>query len=208
MRHTVTSSPAQHAAWAAVLTIALAVASSAAAQVLSIGDDGAVTTYSGPAIYTVEGTRSLLPQPAAAPARAAPQEVSQAIQDASLRNAVSEPLVAAVAWQESRFNQAALSPKGAVGVMQLMPGTARALGVDAADLKANIDGGAAYLAQMLRRFEGDLPRALAAYNAGPEAVDRYGGVPPFAETRAYVKSVLSRLSPIVTPAKSPVWGTE
>jgi len=208
MRHTVTSSPAHHAAWAAVLTIALAVASPAAAQVLSIGDDGAVTTYSGPAIYTVEGTRSLLSQPAAAPARAAPQEVSQAIQDASVRHAVSEPLVAAVAWQESRFNQAALSPKGAVGVMQLMPGTARALGVDAADLKANIDGGAAYLAQMLRRFEGDLPRALAAYNAGPEAVDRYGGVPPFAETRAYVKSVLSRLSPIVTPAKSPVWGAE
>ena len=176
-------------------------AASASAQVLAIGDDGSVTTYSGPAVYSTEGVRSLVPQPAAAPARAAPQEVAQAIQDASARHAVSRPLVEAVAWQESRFNQAAVSPKGALGVMQLMPGTARTLGVNAADLKGNVEGGVAYLAQLIERF-GDLPRALAAYNAGPEAVTRYGGVPPYAETQAYVKGVLGRLTlAAVTPSK-------
>ena len=175
-------------------------ASAAAAQVLAIGDDGAVTTYSGPAVYSTEGVRSLTPEPAATPARAAPQEVSAAIQDASARHAVSRPLVEAVAWQESRFNQAAVSPKGAMGVMKLMPGTARTLGVDAADLKGNVEGGVTYLAQLIQRF-GDLPRAIAAYNAGPEAVDRYGGVPPFAETQAYVRGVLGRLSLAVTPVR-------
>jgi soluble lytic murein transglycosylase-like protein len=167
----------------------------AAAQVLDIQPDGAVVTYSGPGVYSTEGVRSLLPQAPAAPTRAAPEEVSRAIQDASARHAVSLPLVQAVAWQESHYNQAAVSPKGAMGVMQLMPGTARQLGVDAADLKGNVEGGVAYLGEMLRRFEGDVPRALAAYNAGPEAVQRYGGVPPYAETKAYVRAILGRLSP-------------
>ncbi|MBS0331790.1 MAG: lytic transglycosylase domain-containing protein [Proteobacteria bacterium] len=184
------------------LTAALAAASPAAAQVLAIGDDGTVTTYSGPAVYTSEGVRSLTPQAPAAPAAAAPQEVSAAIQDASARHAVSRPLVEAVAWQESRFNQAAVSPKGAIGVMQLMPGTARTLGVDASDLKGNVEGGVTYLAQLIQRF-GDLPRALAAYNAGPDAVTRYGGVPPYAETQAYVKGVLGRLAlSAVTPIRA------
>jgi soluble lytic murein transglycosylase-like protein len=183
---------------AAVLTL-LAGALPATAQVLSIADDGAVTTYAGPQVYSSEGVRSLLPQAAAAPARAAPEDVSRAIQDASTRHAVSTPLVEAVAWQESRYNQAALSPKGAVGVMQLMPGTARTLGVDAGDLKGNVEGGVAYLSQMLQRFEGDLPKALAAYNAGPEAVARYGGVPPYAETQAYVHAILGRLALVNLP---------
>ena len=77
--------------------------------------------------------------------------------------------------------------------MQLMPETARRLGVDALDARANIEGGTTYLAQMLTRFDGNLPRALAAYNAGPEAVQRYGGVPPYAETQAYVRAILNRL---------------
>jgi len=167
----------------------------ASAQVLDIQPDGAVVTYSGPSVYSSEGVRSLLPQPAAAgPAPAAPEQVTRAIQDASARHSVSLPLVQAVAWQESHYNQAAVSPKGALGVMQLMPGTARQLGVDATDLKGNVEGGVAYLGEMLRRFEGDVPRALAAYNAGPEAVQRFGGVPPYAETKAYVRAILGRLS--------------
>ena len=178
----------------AIAAFGLALAGPAFAQVIAVGDDGGVTTYSGPAIYASEGVRSLLPKPASgAPTRAAPEDVTRAIEDASVRHAVSTTLVAAVAWQESRYNQAAVSRKGALGVMQLMPETARRLGVDAADLKGNIEGGAAYLSQMLRRFEGDLPRALAAYNAGPEAVQRYGGVPPYAETKAYVAAILGRL---------------
>ena len=176
-----------------------AVAWPAAAQVLAIGDDGAVTTYAGPQVYSSDGVRSLVPQAAAAPARAAPEEVARAIQDASARHAVAIPLVEAVAWQESRYNQAALSPKGAMGVMQLMPGTARTLGVDASDLKGNVEGGVTYLSQMLQRFEGDLPKALAAYNAGPDAVQRYGGVPPYAETQAYVRAILGRLAVVSLP---------
>jgi soluble lytic murein transglycosylase-like protein len=171
---------------------ALLAAGPAAAQVLEIRPDGGVVTYSGPAVYASEGVRSLVaqPPPAAAPA---PAEVSQAIRESAERHAVSAPLAEAVAWQESRFHQGAVSPKGAKGVMQLMPGTARRLGVDPGDLRANVEGGVTYLAQMLERFGGDLPRALAAYNAGPEAVAHYGGVPPFAETKAYVRAVLGRL---------------
>jgi soluble lytic murein transglycosylase-like protein len=186
------------------LAAALAVAGPAAAQVLDIAPDGGVTRYAGPAVYTDEGARPLIRQ--ADPAQtmaAAPAEVAQAIQDSAQRHAVSAPLAQAVAWQESRFHQDAVSPKGARGVMQLMPETARRLGVDAADLHGNIDGGVAYLSQMLARFEGDLPRALAAYNAGPEAVQRYGGVPPYAETKAYVRAILDRLSAVPVVGSGP-----
>jgi soluble lytic murein transglycosylase-like protein len=75
-----------------------------------------------------------------------------------------------------------------------MPATAASLGVDAGDLRANIDGGAAYLAQQMRRYGGDLRLALAAYNAGPGAVDRYGDVPPYTETQSYVRAILGRLA--------------
>jgi len=177
---------------AALAVLACVAASPALAQVLEIGADGGVTTFAGPAIYTSQGALSLIAQ-SPKPAASAPAEVARAIEDSAQRHAVSAPLAKAVAWQESHFQQAAISPKGALGVMQLMPGTARLLGVDANDLKGNIEGGVAYLGQMVERFEGDLPRALAAYNAGPEAVDRYGGVPPYAETQAYVRAVLGQL---------------
>ncbi|HLZ77479.1 lytic transglycosylase domain-containing protein [Phenylobacterium sp.] len=181
---------------AVLAAFACAVGGPACAQVLQIGDDGAVTTYAGPAVYTSEGVTSLIPKAApqtAAPAEIAPLEVSRAIDEAAQRHAVSAPLAQAVAWEESRFHQNVISPKGALGVMQLMPDTARSLGVDANDVRANIDGGVAYLSHMLQLFEGDLPRALAAYNAGPGAVQRYGGVPPYAETRAYVRAILGHL---------------
>lgn len=169
-------------------------AGAASAQVLSIGDDGAVTTYSGPMVHTDQGVSAIAPPLPDAPLTAAPEEVMRLIQESSARHAVPVPLVQAVAWQESRFNNTAVSPKGAMGVMQLLPKTASDLGVDPSDLRGNIDGGAAYLAQQLRRF-GDVRLALAAYNAGPEAVARYGGVPPYAETQAYVRAILARLAP-------------
>ncbi|OYT90399.1 MAG: lytic transglycosylase [Burkholderiales bacterium PBB3] len=99
-------------------------------------------------------------------------------------------LVLALIHAESGFDPRARSPKGAMGLMQLMPGTARMLGVtDAYAPGSNIRGGAKYLAGLLKRFKGDTALAAAAYNAGPEAVQRYAGVPPFAETRVYVQRV-------------------
>ena len=170
-------------------------AHAASAQVLSIGDDGAVTTHAGPAVHTSEGFTAIAPPEPTRGYRATPAEVAQLIQESSARHALPASLVEAVAWQESRFNARAVSPKGARGVMQLMPATANELGVDPADLRGNIDGGAAYLARQMKRF-GDVRLALAAYNAGPEAVARYGGVPPYAETQNYVRAILARLSAV------------
>ncbi|WP_246185002.1 lytic transglycosylase domain-containing protein [Paracoccus aestuariivivens] len=99
-------------------------------------------------------------------------------------------LFRAMIWQESRFNPKVRSPKGALGLTQLMPGTASQLGVDAADPMQNLDGGARYLLAQLQAFRSPM-LALAAYNAGPKAVQKYGGVPPYPETRDYVIRVLS-----------------
>lgn len=97
----------------------------------------------------------------------------------------------ALVWQESRYNTRARSPKGAIGLAQLMPGTARLLGVDPHDPMQNLDGGARYLLTQLQTFKSPM-LALAAYNAGPGAVQKYGGVPPYRETQDYVIRVLSR----------------
>jgi soluble lytic murein transglycosylase-like protein len=165
---------------------------------MEIGSDGSVTTFSGPTQFLTSGARPLLPpKPAAQQGRAMrlpSPAVAQAIEAASARHRVDPKLAEAVAWRESGFNTAALSPKGAQGVMQLMPATAAALGVDAGDPLANIEGGVDYLSRLIRRYGGDLTRTLAAYNAGPGAVERYRGVPPYAETIAYVNAVLGRLN--------------
>jgi len=87
-----------------------------------------------------------------------------------------------------------VSSAGAIGEMQLTPATARALGVNPYDTRQNLDGGAAYLRVLMQHYDGDLIRSLAAYNAGPQAVDRYGGVPPYKETQAYVADILALLS--------------
>lgn len=101
-------------------------------------------------------------------------------------------LVEAVARVESGLNPRAVSPAGALGLMQLMPATARALGAnDPFDPAQNVEAGARYLRHLLDRFGGNLRLALAAYNAGPGAVERYGGVPPYSETRTYVEKVLA-----------------
>lgn len=108
---------------------------------------------------------------------------------AARRHNVPEDLFLRLVHQESRWNPAAVSPKGARGLAQLMPDTARLLRVDPDDPRQNLDGGARYLRMMYDRF-GNWRLALAAYNAGPEAVLRHGGVPPFAETTHYVRAIL------------------
>jgi hypothetical protein len=113
--------------------------------------------------------------------------------EAARRHGLPPELVLAVVAVESGFRPDAVSPKGAQGLMQLMPATAGSLGVaDAFDPAQNLDGGSRHLGQLLTVYDGDLTRALAAYNAGEGAVQRHGGVPPYRETRAYVKKVLQR----------------
>jgi len=110
---------------------------------------------------------------------------------AALKEGLEPEFVRSVAMVESGLHQEVISPKGAVGLMQLMPMTAGQLGVDPQRSEQNALGGAAFLRQMLIRYNGNSALALAAYNAGPGAVDKYKGVPPFPETRRYVVKVLA-----------------
>src|ERR1700722_4558217 len=120
-----------------------------------------------------------------------PADLSAVVNAASDRYRLDPDLVNSVIKAESGFNVRAVSPKGAQGLMQLMPGTASQLGVpNAFDPQENVDGGARYLRELLERYNFDLVKALAAYNAGPQRVEQYGGVPPYYETRAYVARVV------------------
>jgi soluble lytic murein transglycosylase-like protein len=120
----------------------------------------------------------------------APAQLASYIQEAARQHQVDPRLVAAIARRESAFNPNAVSAVGACGVMQLMPATAKYLGVtNVFDARQNIFGGARYLRTLLDTFHGDLDLALAAYNAGPGAVAKFGGVPPYRETQSYVAAV-------------------
>ncbi|MFA6219061.1 MAG: lytic transglycosylase domain-containing protein [Erythrobacter sp.] len=116
------------------------------------------------------------------------------VAELSARFDLSPALIEALVWQESRWRATAVSPVGARGLAQLMPGTARELGVDPSDPFANLEGGARYLREQLDRFDGDLERALAAYNAGPGRVLQAGGIPRIRETQTYVAAIMGRLS--------------
>lgn len=118
-------------------------------------------------------------------------DLNQVVNEASGRYRLDPDLVNSVIKAESGFNVRAVSPKGAQGLMQLMPGTASQLGVpNAFDPRSNVEGGTRYLRELLERYNFDLVKALAAYNAGPERVERFGGVPPYYETHAYVARIV------------------
>lgn len=188
----------------------------ASADVIEISEAGDIQTFSGPTLFRAEGARTVrdamgldhpkglerdAPAPPSPPVAEAPSNAFRApahyigyFQAAAARYQVDPTLIDAIANQESGFRGAAVSPKGAIGIMQLMPGTAQMLGVNPWDVRQNIEGGTAYIRAMLDRFGGNQALALAAYNAGPEAVARHRGIPPYAETQAYVRRIQADLA--------------
>jgi soluble lytic murein transglycosylase-like protein len=178
------------------ILLAVGCAIPAWAQVIEVGPSG-ISSISGPAIITADGVRSIVPE---RPTKVgAPASAQPLLEQAGQTSDLSPRLLEAIAYVESRFRQSAVSPKGAVGMMQLMPGTASELGVDPSDPAQNAHGGAAYLRKMLVMFDNDVELAVAAYNAGPEAVKKYDGVPPYAETRKYVAAVMDYLARTSVP---------
>lgn len=134
------------------------------------------------------------PKPATVTAAAAAKPVDL-VREAARRYGLPATFLGSVAKAESGFRADAVSPKGAVGIMQLMPATARALGVDPADPRQNVEAGTRYLSELLLKYKDDpwqVRKALAAYNAGPGAVERYKGVPPYRETVEYVERVIKQ----------------
>jgi soluble lytic murein transglycosylase-like protein len=121
--------------------------------------------------------------------QANPRELVEA---AAKKNGLPPKFVHSVVAAESGYKPDAVSPKGAIGLMQLMPATAQTYGADPHNPTQNVEAGTAYLRELLIKYDGDARRALAAYNAGPGAVDRYNGVPPYAETQTYVDRVLRK----------------
>jgi len=168
--------------------ISTAVATPAAGQLPGVGALGMRIKVTGGSPHA-----SLANPGFATPARVhgySPQ-MKQMVDAASERFGVPRELVIAVSRAESAFRSEVKSPAGATGLMQLMPATARGLGVtDITDPWQNLAGGTRYLRQLLDRFDGDVEKVIAGYNAGPGAVQKYGGVPPYAETQTYVARVL------------------
>jgi soluble lytic murein transglycosylase-like protein len=160
---------------------------------------GGVTELPASVIERFEGvdvpsTAVTNPPPAVLAVRIKSEEPSHdprvLLRDAANRSGLPPAFVESVATVESSLRADAVSPKGAQGVMQLMPATARALDADPADTAQNIDAGVRLLRDLLVRYDGDVVKALSAYNAGPDAVRRYGGLPPYPETQNYVDKVL------------------
>ncbi len=149
-----------------------------------VEDDPAPASVSGAAASGNSATMAAQNNPR-------PASLDEVVNEASGKYRLDPDLVNSVIKAESGFNVRAISPKGAQGLMQLMPGTASELGVpNAFDPQANVDGGARYLRELLERYNFDLVKALAAYNAGTKRVEQYKGVPPYYETRAYVRRIV------------------
>ena len=197
---------------AAVLLSALAIAVPARADVIEVGSEGAQWIAGGP-IASSAASASIPSYPSQAiviPDRptlsvsrvmlsevhavGVPEAYSATVAQICTRYDLSPALMEALVWQESRWQHHSVSPKGARGLAQLMPATARYLGVNPDDPHANLEGGARYLRMQLNRFDGDLLKALAAYNAGPGRVERANGIPRSRETQHYVISIMGRLA--------------
>ncbi|RIV88145.1 lytic transglycosylase domain-containing protein [Aurantiacibacter xanthus] len=201
---------------ATALVIAVG-AAPAHADVLEVGAAGEARWVAGPAMAVaasqdLSASYAMVPAPVQVPAEISALVPESAVADPALhdddvplayaakvaelaaRFDLSPALIEALVWQESRWRANARSPVGAQGLAQLMPGTARYLGVDAGDPFANLEGGARYLREQLDRFDGNLEKALAAYNAGPGRVMRAGGIPRIRETQQYVAAIMGRLA--------------
>jgi soluble lytic murein transglycosylase-like protein len=180
----------------ALLGLSLATSSAVVhADVLEIDAAGASWIAGGP-VATVRGYGNAsealqISQPSLT---AGPVQWRNQIARLAAKYDLSPQLLEALVWQESRWRPGAVSPAGARGLTQLMPGTARDLGVDPDDPIANLEGGARYLRQQLNTFGGNLEKALAAYNAGPKRVMQAGGIPNIPETRGYVAAIMARLA--------------
>ena len=172
-------------------------------RLFTSADDSSFTDIATSEITGFEKDLTPPPQPAATPSFPAtgparmpavappPVDLNQVVSSAGAQYKLDPDLLNSVIHAESGFNVRARSPKGAQGLMQLMPATANALGVNNAfDPAQNVDGGSKYLRELLERYNFDLVKALAAYNAGPQRVEQYHGVPPFRETRAYVARII------------------
>lgn len=195
---------------AAPLVLALASAAApACADVMEVDADGA-RWVAGGVVVSAEAPISLsgaepvdfdgimIPDGIVADTRlhaaGVPARYAAKIAELSRRFDLSPSLLEALVWQESRWRENAVSHAGARGLAQLMPGTAKYLGVDPDDPMQNLEGGARYLREQLDRFDGDLEKALAAYNAGPGRVIRAGGIPNIRETKLYVAAIMGRLA--------------
>ena len=158
--------------------------------------NGGVTSLAASEISSFENEEYTPPPPSApAPAVSAPnpEPTKDIFDETAKKHGLPPALVRSVVKAESNYRADAISPKGAIGLMQLMPGTAKILGADPSDPAQNVDAGTRYLRELLARYEKDddqVARAIAAYNAGPGAVDKYHGVPPYRETQDYVRRVL------------------
>lgn len=178
------------------LLMALLSVSPAYADVLEINSNGYSWVAGGPAEVVPQAAPAAPSHPATTLARdtAGPAFWAGYVRAVAAKYDLSPALLEALIWQESRWNINATSPVGAHGLTQLMPGTARQLGVNPRDPIANLEGGARYLRMQLDQFGGDVEKALAAYNAGPARVARAGGIPAIRETREYVAAIMARLA--------------